>query len=53
VLEIITTRLECRGTDQGYAQRSQAYFARLPLPLTRRILALAAAPALRCASSGA
>ena len=40
VLETIAARLEFRGTDQGYAQRSQAYFSRLPLPDARRILAL-------------
>jgi ubiquinone/menaquinone biosynthesis C-methylase UbiE len=40
VLETIATRLEFRGTDEGYARRSQAYFARLPLPDARRILAL-------------
>jgi ubiquinone/menaquinone biosynthesis C-methylase UbiE len=40
VLETIVARLEFRGTDEGYARRSQAYFARLPLPQARRILAL-------------
>jgi ubiquinone/menaquinone biosynthesis C-methylase UbiE len=40
VLETIATRLEFRGTDEGYARRSQAYFARLPLSGARRILAL-------------
>jgi ubiquinone/menaquinone biosynthesis C-methylase UbiE len=40
VLETIAARLEFRGTDQGYAQLSQAYFSRLPLAQTRRILAL-------------
>jgi ubiquinone/menaquinone biosynthesis C-methylase UbiE len=40
VLETIAARLEFRGTDQGYAQRSQAYFSRLPLAQARRILAL-------------
>jgi ubiquinone/menaquinone biosynthesis C-methylase UbiE len=40
VLETIAARLEFRGIDQGYAQRSQAYFSRLPLAQTRRILAL-------------
>ena len=40
VLETIAARLEFRGTDQGYARRSQAYFSRLPLAQTRRILAL-------------
>jgi ubiquinone/menaquinone biosynthesis C-methylase UbiE len=40
VLETIATRLEFRGTDEGYAQRSQAYFSRLPLTQARRILAL-------------
>jgi ubiquinone/menaquinone biosynthesis C-methylase UbiE len=40
VLETIAARLEFRGTDQGYAQRSQAYFSRLPLAQSRQILAL-------------
>lgn len=40
VLEISATRLEFRGTDEGYTRRSQAYFARLPLAQVRRILAL-------------
>jgi SAM-dependent methyltransferase len=40
VLETIAARLEFRGTDEGYARRSQAYFARLPLSGARRILAL-------------
>ena len=40
MLETIAARLEFRGTDDGYARRSQAYFARLPLPHARRILAL-------------
>ena len=40
VLETIVARLEFRGTDDGYARRSQAYFARLPLAHARRILAL-------------
>jgi ubiquinone/menaquinone biosynthesis C-methylase UbiE len=40
VLETIAARLEFRGTDQGYAQRSQAYLSRLPLTQARRILAL-------------
>ena len=40
VLETIAARLEFRGTDHGYARRSQAYFARLPLAQARRILAL-------------
>jgi ubiquinone/menaquinone biosynthesis C-methylase UbiE len=40
VLETIAARLEFRGTDQGYARRSQAYFSRLPLAEARRILAL-------------
>jgi ubiquinone/menaquinone biosynthesis C-methylase UbiE len=40
VVETIATRLEFRGTDEGYVRRSQAYFARLPLPDARRILAL-------------
>ncbi|HEX3194736.1 MAG TPA: class I SAM-dependent methyltransferase, partial [Streptosporangiaceae bacterium] len=33
-------RLEFRGTDDGYARLSQAYFRRLPLDHARRILAL-------------
>jgi SAM-dependent methyltransferase len=40
VLETIAARLEFRGTDDGYAERSQAYLPRLPLPGARRILAL-------------
>ena len=40
VLETIAARLEFRGTDEGYARRSQAYFSRLPLHQARRILAL-------------
>ena len=40
VLETIAARLEFRGTDDGYARRSQAYFRRLPLAHARRILAL-------------
>jgi len=40
VLETIAARLEFRGTDEGFARRSQAYFPRLPLPHARRILAL-------------
>ena len=40
VLETIAARLEFRGTDEGYARRSQAYFARLPLAHARGILAL-------------
>jgi SAM-dependent methyltransferase len=40
VLETIAARLEFRGTEEGYARRSQAYFARLPLPQARTILAL-------------
>lgn len=40
VLETIAARLEFRGTDDGYARLSQAYFTRLPLADARRILAL-------------
>ena len=40
VLETIAARLEFRGTDDGYARLSQAYFPRLPLADARRILAL-------------
>ena len=40
VLETIAARLEFRGTDQGYARRSQAYLPRLPLAQARKILAL-------------
>ena len=40
VLEAIATRLEFRGTDEGYARVSQAYFERLPTARARRILAL-------------
>jgi ubiquinone/menaquinone biosynthesis C-methylase UbiE len=40
VLETIAARLEFRGTDDGYAQLSQAHFPRLPLLQARQILAL-------------
>ena len=40
VLQAIAARLEFRGTDDGYARLSQAYFRRLPLTGARRILAL-------------
>jgi ubiquinone/menaquinone biosynthesis C-methylase UbiE len=40
VLATIAARLEFRGTDEGYAQLSQAHFPRLPLPQARQILAL-------------
>ncbi len=40
VLRTIAARLEFRGTDDGYARLSQAYFSRLPLGDARRILAL-------------
>jgi SAM-dependent methyltransferase len=40
VLQTIAARLEFRGTDEGYARLSQAYFARVPLASARRILAL-------------
>jgi 2-polyprenyl-3-methyl-5-hydroxy-6-metoxy-1,4-benzoquinol methylase len=40
VLAAIAARLEFRGTDEGYARLSQAYFGRLPLAQARRILAL-------------
>jgi ubiquinone/menaquinone biosynthesis C-methylase UbiE len=40
VLEAIAGRLEFRGTDDGYARLSQAYFAQLPLSDARRILSL-------------
>ena len=40
VLAAIAARLEFRGTDEGYARLSQAYFARLPLAQAQRILAL-------------
>jgi ubiquinone/menaquinone biosynthesis C-methylase UbiE len=40
VLETIAARLEFRGTDDGYASLSQAYFTRLPLDGAGRILAL-------------
>lgn len=39
-MDMIAARLEFRGTDPGYAQLSQAYFARLPLASSGRILAL-------------
>jgi hypothetical protein len=51
VLDTIATRLEFRGTDDGYAQLSQAYFGRLPLSEAGRLLALGCAPASRCAPS--
>ena len=40
VLKAIAARLEFRGTDDGYARLSQAYFTRLPLTDAERILAL-------------
>lgn len=40
VLTTIADRLEFRGTDDGYAQLSQAHFPRLPLRGARRVLAL-------------
>jgi SAM-dependent methyltransferase len=40
VLQTLAGRLEFRGTDEGYARVSQAYFWRLPLSGARRILAL-------------
>jgi ubiquinone/menaquinone biosynthesis C-methylase UbiE len=40
VLETIAARLEFRGTDEGYAKLSQAYFGRLPLSEATQILAL-------------
>ena len=40
VLQTIAARLEFRGTDEGYARLSQAYFGRVPLASARRILAL-------------
>ena len=40
VLETIAARLEFRGTDEGYAQLSQAYLPRLPAAPGGRILAL-------------
>ena len=40
VLQAIAARLEFRGTDDGYARLSQAYFTRLPLTDAQRILAL-------------
>ena len=40
VLETIAARLEFRGSDDGYAGLSQAYFTRLPLTDAQRILAL-------------
>ena len=40
VLQAIAARLEFRGTDDGYARLSQAYFTRLPLTDAERILAL-------------
>ena len=40
VLATIASRLEFRGTDDGYARLSQAYFRRLPLADARRVLTL-------------
>ena len=40
ILQTIADRLEFRGTDDGYALLSQAYFSRVPLGSARRILAL-------------
>ena len=40
VLKTIAARLEFRGTDDGYARLSQAYFTRLPLIDAERIVAL-------------
>jgi ubiquinone/menaquinone biosynthesis C-methylase UbiE len=40
VLEVMAARLEFRGTDEGYARLSQAYFSRLALSQARRVLAL-------------
>lgn len=40
VLATIASRLEFRGTDDGYARLSQAYFRRLPLADAQRVLAL-------------
>ena len=40
VLKAIAARLEFRGTDDGYARLSQAYFTRLPLTDAQRILAI-------------
>ena len=40
VLKAIAVRLEFRGTDEGYARLSQAYFTRPPLTDAQLILAL-------------
>jgi ubiquinone/menaquinone biosynthesis C-methylase UbiE len=40
VLATIASRLEFRGTDDGYARLSQAYFRRLPLADAQRVLTL-------------
>jgi SAM-dependent methyltransferase len=40
VLETIADRLEFRGTDEGYARLSQAYFGSVPLDAAQRLLAL-------------
>ena len=40
MLPAIAARLEFRGTDDGFARLSQAYFTRLPLTDAQRILAL-------------
>jgi len=40
VLQMIADRLEFRGTDEGYARLSQAYFGSMPLEAAQRLLAL-------------
>jgi SAM-dependent methyltransferase len=40
VLQGLADRLEFRGTDEGYARLSQAYFRQLPLHSAARVLAL-------------
>jgi hypothetical protein len=53
VLETIAARLEFRGTDEGYARRSQAYSRACRWPTPGGSWPWAAAPASRCVPSGA
>ena len=53
VLETIAARLEFRGTDEGYARRSQAYLHACRWPTPGGSWPSAAAPASKCAPSGA
>jgi hypothetical protein len=51
VLETIAARLEFRGTDKGYGRKPTSRVCRCPAP--GGSWPLAAAPASRCAPSGA